>query len=227
MILKSFFSAPEEKSNICVITQSKNEFEGIHNVCNDTWKDIFLERGYDIFFVDYTKTSKDFIDILLDKRFKEYEYIITMFDDLYFELLNIPSMASLYKSCLDLEIDYIRLDGRPPNFSTEKITIDNIDFYKIKELKKYSLSTVLACFNKETLSKLKKNGVTTAWEIETFVHLHGLNAYAPNKRNANYRNLIVKGRIDLIQLYLIGSITISLSHSIKKIIYRAVKRIMR
>jgi len=222
MVVKQYLSQIK-KSGICVISQTDNGFKKINDSCNKTWKYKFLNKGYDIYIVDYSQSKKGFVDILLDERFKDYEYVITMFDDLYFQYLNIPSMTSLYYNCTNLSIDYIRFDGRPPNFSHEKIIIDNLEFYKIKRLRKYSLSTVLACFNKKMLVKIREKGVNTAWGIETFIDANNLNAYAPNMRNAKYRNVIVKGKIDLIQLHLINANTISLIHSMKKIIYRSVK----
>lgn len=226
MVFKEYLSQLT-KSSICVVVQTNNAFKKIHETCNNSWINKFLEKGYDIFFVDYTKSTKGFVDILLDDSFKDYKYVITMFDDLYFQYLNIPSMDSLYDNCCKLGIDYIRFDGRPPSFSQKKITIDSLDYFEIKRLKKYSLSTVLACFGKEALVKIKEKGVNTAWEIETFVNANKLIAYAPKRRTAKYRNVIVKGKIDLIQLYMIRTNTISLKHSIKKILYRSVKSIFK
>ena len=86
-------------------------------------------------------------------------------------------------------------------------------------------STVLACFKKDLLSNFHKLGLASAWDIEKLNNIDNIKAYAPNHRTADYRNVIVKGKIDVFQLIFIKGTHISFYESLKKIIFRGFKKL--
>lgn len=178
-----------------ILIQTDFAFKKITNLCIDTFKDELKDKGYELIVIDFIKTKKSFLEIAL-QTMKKYssDQIGFLFDDLYFNKINLISAKALKNLFITKNLDYIRLDGRPKGKKEIIVEVDGV-FFGCSKKKKYQLSTVLGFFSKKLLLELKKANIETPWEIE-YYNINEKRTLAPNRQIQKYDNLIVKGMLD-------------------------------
>lgn len=170
-----------------------------------SYREVLVNLGYTVKIIDLNSCSdsKDFIDVLLDNLVEAEGYIITLYDDLIFNKINIPRVKVLADYLQKSGTPFVRLDGRPPGSVEKTVLLDSIEFGKITSTK-YFFASILGCYSKDLLEEFKLNGVRTAWDIERFDFrkierkFNFENSMAPVVRNNKYDNLVVKGFLDPI-----------------------------
>lgn len=211
---------------IVIVIQTSRSYEHISNICRDTWLQAATGMGYDVAVVDYIYSGSSFIDILLLEEFQRYTYIMPMFEDLYFLEFSIPTVSNILNRTKTLEIDYLRLDGRPPEKDISFV-LEGYSYGRISENYRYMYSTVLSCFSRGLLFELRFNGCSSAWDIEDCTKRLSKNLYAVSKRTSKYRNLIVKGKIDVLELIAVKELRIGLLYSIKRKLNRFLRNLVQ
>lgn len=189
------------------LVQTDNKWPLVFDKSLASYKYAFDLNQYDLETIDIKKSGKDYVDVLLDFCYEnKLTHVGCVFDDLVFSKLKLPKEKDLKIFISEFNVQYIRLDGRPPGSKKETFKISNINFGLIKK-KKYFFSTVLGVFSLKLLEKFKEEGIKSAWDIETVkIDLFSYkypkfnlknNCYSPVARTAHYDNLIVKGKPNL------------------------------
>jgi len=210
---------------ITFVMQTNNDWLKLTRECKVTFIPLIKERGYDFYELDYTTNQNTFLENLIEVALTtKSDYIGCLFDDLFFDKIDIPSREVLLSYFEDTMADYIRLDGRPPGTGDVKFEIDGNQYRVIKN-DEYKFSTVLGVFNIKLLEKMKAAGVKSAWDIEKF-KCHETFCLAPSKRTCSYSNLLVKGQLDVLPF--IGvKMNLSILKSIKRYCYRIYTSLVR
>lgn len=178
--------------------QTSGGWESLRRRCESTWRVEAEEKGYQILHHNFSGSSLSFVEILLD-YLEEYrlDYIGCMFEDLYFDSLELPEAKDISRAMAAHEVEYFRVDGRPPSPRGKEIfCIGGVGYGPVRA-QRYCMSTVLGFFSRKALQELIQRGCHSCWDIENLRKPVGF-AVAPNARTARYHNIIHRDRIDLV-----------------------------
>lgn len=209
-----------------ILVQTNDEWKKVNTLCVLTWRDRAKELGHDVKFINYMKHPESFIELLYRECYQNRsDFVIVFFDDLYCRKFEIPDYSSVQKLFEDCCPDVVRLDGRVLPSHEIAAAYDGVNFYKDKAARRYQFSTVGTAFSLHFLKKMIDKGLNTAWDLENLVE-EGYLVYGVRNKNLNYKNMIVKGKLDLFAI-LQTQLCLSVHTSIIRMSNRLIKRLIQ
>lgn len=197
-------------SRVVFCVQTNSMHKALMLACRATWRDEAMSKAYDIAYVDYTAVPHlSFFEILSHVReVCGSAIIVSNFDDLFFTELNLPLVEDLLQSLQEGEVTSVKIDGRPPG-DRSKIVFRSGNLILAEPVQKSVNSTVLAAFTEQALDEIIGAGIKTPWEYEASAI--GLTEQLVNiNRICVYKNLVVKGKLDLLMIAQVNELRIGL-----------------